>query len=166
MKKRTPHAAPAMGRMALAMALLLGGCASPYVKVNRSELSQGIRPAALAHEIVYARTRQGIYNDKIIELGEAERKLSNGLLGLGSLIIGMGVAKVHPSAITGTALVAGSAYTIGTFNTDKRIAQYYFDGMLAMDCAIKVVVPLTLTESMEKSLPELTGSVKTSMPSK
>ena len=163
MKKKTPLAAPAMGRMALGIALLVGGCASPYVKVNRHEQVQGIHPAELAAEIGYARKRQDIYNDKIIELGEAERTLSNSLLGLGSLIVGMGVAKVHPSAITGTALVTGSVYTIGTFNTDKRIAQYYFEGLQVMDCAINAVVPLTLTASMEKDLPGLTGSVMTAI---
>src|SRR5216117_1092644 len=88
-------AAPIARRIALAAALTLGGCASPYVTLDKATQADDARPRALAEAIGDARATQGKYRAKVIELGEIERTLSNSLLGLGTLIVGLGVAKVH-----------------------------------------------------------------------
>ena len=155
---------------ACAAVLLLGGCASPYVQLEHRDKIDDVRPAALAEAIADARAVEARYRDKVIELGEAERSLSNGLLGIGTAVVGMGVAKVHPSTITGTALLGGSVYTIGTFNTDKRRAQAYVAGMKALDCAVATVTPLVLDdrqiaqlktdrEAVSQSVGEVSGAI-------
>lgn len=137
---------------ALVSAGLLGGCASPYVTLSPRAEAEGTRPAVLGDAISQAQSVQAQYRAKVIELGEGERLFSNSLLGLGTLILGMGVAKTHSSAITGTTLVAGSVYTFGTFNTDKRRAMIYVTGMKALECAANTVTPLVLAEGQEQRL--------------
>lgn len=133
---------------------LLTGCASPYVATDRSVVAQQLKPQMLGDAIRQARARSLDYRDKVVELGESERLLSNGLLTLGAAIVGASVAKVHSSAITGAALLAGSAYTIGTFNTDKRRGAIYLAGIKAIDCSITAVVPLALSDEAQKDLDE------------
>jgi hypothetical protein len=139
---------------AIASVFALGGCASPYVLLEKPSEVDDARPKALADAIAGARGVQNKYREKVIELGDSERALSNSLLGLGTLIIGLGVAKVHSSAITGAVLGTGAVYTIGTANTDKHRAQTYIAGMKALDCAVDAVTPLILSEPQEKRLVE------------
>ena len=124
---------------------LLTGCASPYVAMDRSITTRQLHPEALGEAIMQARSRSLDYRDKVVELGESERLLSNGLLTLGAVVLGASVANVHSSAIAGATLIAGSAYTIGTFNTDKRRGAIYLAGIKAIDCSIAAVVPLAMT---------------------
>lgn len=131
---------------------LLTACASPYVATDRSALAQQLKPQILGEAIMRARARSLEYHDKVVELGDSERLLSNGLLTLGALIVGATVAKVHSSAITGAGLIAGSAYTIGTFNTDKRRGAIYLAGIKAIDCSIAAVVPLALSDEAATEL--------------
>ncbi len=128
-----------------AIVTLLTGCASPYVVSDRSLGGQQLKPQVLGEAIAQARSRSLDYRDKVVELGESERLLSNGLLTLGAVILGASVAKVHSSAITGAGLIAGSAYTVGTFNTDKRRGAIYLAGIKAIDCSIAAVVPLAMS---------------------
>jgi len=145
---------PRSSILALAItALLLNACVSPYVALdNQPPSNQGVKPQALAEAIGAARAVEGKYRDKVVELGEGERALSNSLLSLGALIVGLGVAKVHPSTINGAVLGAGAVYTIGNFNTDKHRAQVYIAGMKALDCAVDAVTPLALGDGQAERL--------------
>jgi len=134
------------------IAMLLTGCASPYVATDRSIARQQLKPEVLGEAIAHARSRSLVYRDKVVELGESERLLSNGLLTFGAVILGASVAKVHSSALTGAGLLAGSAYTIGTFNTDKRRGAIYLAGIKAIDCSIAAVMPLALSGSAATEL--------------
>lgn len=133
---------------------LLTGCASPYVATDRSAVAQQLKPQLLGDAIRHARARSLEYRDKVVELGESERLLSNGLLTLGAAIVGASVANVHSSAIKGGALLAGSAYTIGTFNTDKRRGAIYMAGIKAIDCSVAAVIPLALSDEAQQELDE------------
>lgn len=150
--RRSPHPPARLAGCALAAALLLAGCASPYVRLSPDSDALAVQPQVLADAIGAARAKQREYHDQVINLGESERALSNSLLGLGTLIVGLGVAKVHPSAIAGAVLGTGAVYTFGTFNTDKRRAQVYVAGMKALDCAVDAVTPLVLSPTQEARL--------------
>lgn len=152
LEQSSAYAVRLVRHTAIASVFALGGCASPYVVLDKPADVDDARPKALADAIAGARGVQNKYREKVIELGESERGLSNSLLGLGTLIVGLGVAKVHSSAIAGAVLGAGAVYTIGTANTDKRRAQTYIAGMRALDCAVDAVTPLILSESQENRL--------------
>ena len=66
------------------IAMLLTGCASPYVATDRSIARQQLKPEGLGEAIAHARSRSLVYRDKVVELGESERLLSNGLLTFGA----------------------------------------------------------------------------------
>jgi hypothetical protein len=140
------------GASVLVVAVLLASCASPYVNLPARPETDDTHPAVLGGAIANARAVENQYRAKVIELGESERSVSNSLIGIGTLIAGMGLAKTHSSAVAGTALVAGSVYTFGTFNTDKRRAQVYIAGMKALECAIGAVTPLVLSLAQEQQL--------------
>lgn len=149
---RYDHKLPKVLVSALVSAGMLGGCASPYVTLEPRADVDDTRPKALVNAIDQARSVQAVYRAKVVELGDGERSFSNGLIGLSTLILGMGVAKTHSSAITGTALLSGSVFTFGTFNTDKRRAMVYVAGMKALECAAGAVSPLVLSTEQEQQL--------------
>lgn len=150
--------------LATAAAVGLSGCASPYVTLEKRTQPDDAKPMVLASAISDARNVQSQYRAKVLELGEAERALSNSLLGLGTLVVGLAVANVHSSAVNGVVLGTGAIYTIGTFNTDKRRARVYIAGMKAIDCAVDAVTPLILNEDLMSrlgtSLTALDGEIK------
>ena len=84
---RPATACPARLRgSALAAAVLLSGCASPYVRLSPGSDTLDVQPQVLADAIGTARAKQREYHDQVINLGESERALSNSLLGLGTLV--------------------------------------------------------------------------------
>lgn len=161
----TRHRPPrqAITTLAIAAAVVLSGCASPYVALEKRPELDASRPVTLPTAISDARNVQTQYRAKVVELGEAERALSNSLLGLGTLIVGLGVAEVHSSAIRGAVLGTGAVYTIGTANTDKRRAQIYIAGMKALDCAVDAVTPLVINDELKKQLNTEMAAVSTAV---
>ena len=123
---------------------MLTGCANPYVKLGALDTSKAYTATTLPAAFDYTRSAHRQYRDKVIELGDAERNLSNGLITLGAVILALAVSKTHSSVITGATIAGGTAYTLGTFNTDKRRAMIYIAGMKAFECAMDVVTPLNL----------------------
>ncbi|WP_395060027.1 hypothetical protein [Polaromonas sp.] len=143
------HTRPVTRAVALlAAVLLLSACAgTPYVRIDSTDSTVPTEPPTLPASIRHAEGVQRIYRDKLIELGDAERHLSNGLIGLGALALGLGISGSHSSAIRGVALIAGTAYTLGTFNTDKRRAAVYGAGIEALNCASGAVTPLDFNKA-------------------
>ncbi|OYV02366.1 MAG: hypothetical protein CFE45_00650 [Burkholderiales bacterium PBB5] len=131
---------------------LLGGCASPYVATDRTVLERHLKPKVLGDAIKQADAQTLVYREKVVELGESERLLSNSLLTLGAAVVAASVAKLHSSAIQGGGLLAGTVFTIGSFNTDKRRGAIYVAGMKALECSIAAVVPLALSDETQTDL--------------
>lgn len=142
---------------ALAAALVVTGCASPYVPLTpRPEVQRQaaavVQPPALGISIDEAHDFQALYRAKVIELGEADRALANGLLTLGTLIVGLAASNSHRSAIEGTGIVAGAVYTGARMNSDERRARIYVAGIKAMQCAVAAVTPLALDAGLASAL--------------
>ena len=126
-------------------ALVLSGCVTaPYVRINAIQPLPQSGPPTLPAAIQHAEAVQDLYRDKLIELGEAERRLSTGLIALGGVMLGLGVGRAHHSAIEGVAIAGGTTYTAGVFTTDKRRAAVYGAGLEAVNCAVAAVSPLNL----------------------
>lgn len=127
-------------------ALALAACASPYSPPLALDEPKeaAIQPPELAHAIAVARQKHAAYRAKVVELGESEAAFSNGMLGLGTAILGLVTADAHVSAIRGATLGAGAIYTTGRFNTDRQRGAVHLDGMAALECAMASVQPLSL----------------------
>jgi hypothetical protein len=147
-------ARPSSRATALAIAMALSACASPYAPpVTLAEpAGASIRPPELAHAFALAQQKHSSYRAKVIELGESERNFSNGVLGLGTVILGLVTADVHVSALKGAALGTGAVYTTGVVNTDRRRGQIYLEGMATLECAVAATHPLALNSASEKGL--------------
>jgi hypothetical protein len=145
-----------------AMSIVLVGCANPYVRVIAPDTSKSYPPASLAYALEYSRTYHDAYRDKVIELGDAERTLSNGLITLGGVLVGLAASKAHSSATGGVAILGGLGYTLGVFNTDKRRSLIYVAGMKALECANDAVTPLNLGAQALSDLQSQMSDVKES----
>lgn len=121
--------------------LALGGCASPFVKVEKP---QALRADAvtLQEATEMSLAKQQAYKEKIQELAKARRAYAYGLYGLGTALIGMGAAKVHSSAITGTAIGGGAMYGLSLMDTNALHAKIYEEGLRQLSCANAAVAPL------------------------
>ncbi|WP_338846657.1 hypothetical protein V8J88_23230 [Massilia sp. W12] len=78
--------------------------------------------------------------------------MRNGLIVAGAAILGMSYGKAHKDAITGASLLSGTAYTLGTYEFDKRRWDIYNKGIEAVNCAKTAVLPLNLTMEDVKDL--------------
>lgn len=132
--------------------LLLAACASPYVRAPLPPAPANGGPPSVDAAVAYAYQVQGLYRDKLAELGEEERRLSNGLIGLGGLVLGMGALGAHSSVIKGTAIAGGTVLTAGEFSTDKNRAAVYGAGIEAINCAVAMASPLQLASDRRESL--------------
>ena len=138
--------------LALASALALGGCASPYVTSSDLVYGKPVQSVSLPEARAMLASYHAAYRAKILVAGQEERVLSNGLITLGGLVLGLAAAKVHPSTIAGAAITGGLGYSLGTANIDKRRAQIYWVGMKALECADDAVAPLVLSEGTAKTI--------------
>jgi hypothetical protein len=139
----------------------LSGCATPYVQPIAPARDKAYATANLAYGLEYSRTYHDAYRGKVIEFGDSERALSNGVITLGAVLILLAGSKAHSSAIGVTTLFTGWLYTIGVFNTDKRRALIYVAGMKALECANDAVAPVNFSaESVQDLEAQLNAMVR------
>lgn len=155
------HRGAAATCIALACALALAGCASPYVTNSPPSTTVQYAPATLSYALAYSRSQHDLYRAKVVELGDSERILSNGLITLGGALVWLAAAGGHPHAVRNLTVGGGTAYTLGVFNNDKRRAVIYVAGMRALECANDVVAPLNLPDPVVGNLTQQRTSLDT-----
>lgn len=138
--------------ISVAVSMVLSGCANPYVRVIPPDVAKAYSAVSLSYALEYSRTVHDAYRDKVIEFGDAERNLSNALITLGGVMVGLAAAKAHSSALGGATILGGTAYSLGVFNTDKRRGLVYIAGMKALECANDAVVPLNFGDETVREL--------------
>ncbi len=143
----------------LCMAALLAGCASPYVTRPAAGPGDKDQAVSLSAALAYSRETRELYRAKIIELGESERALSNTLVSLGGALIAAGAFGAHRDTLVGGALIGGTAYSLGTFNTDKRRAMIYVAGMKALTCSDHAVTALNFDNTVAARMKENVASI-------
>lgn len=130
--------------IATAWVVALSGCSTAPVKyfsdAEQAKAARTSLPAAVA----YLEAARGQYQLAVETQMRDERYLANGLIGAGALALGLALGNVSTGAITGTALVAGSAYTWGNVNLSRQTVQAYLAGIDALNCAEKAVAPLVV----------------------
>ncbi len=127
----------------------IGGCASPFVAVDSV-------PVPIARLSV---SRQNAYKAKIQELAQVRRGYAYGVYGIGAALIGMGAAKVHSSALAGTAIGGAALYGLGLMDTNSLHAKIYEEGIKQLGCANTAVAPMHATAITD--LRDLVGDLKT-----
>ena len=133
-------------RFSLLATLLVVGCAGNPVVTWRPaavDLPKGRMAMATAKAVAL---RTGL-ETKVGEQVKAQVLLNNSLLGLGLLTTGLALGNVHRDAFTGTAYIAGGAYLFGTQNLSKPRLVVYQSGITAVNCALRAVSPLDISEA-------------------
>ncbi len=139
----------------LATVTLLGGCAiNPYIANTRPEAPTGtVRPVErLELAYAYANRTQDAYQAKMSEEFERQRLLSGGLITLGAAALGLAAFDVHRDVLVGAALVGGTGYALGTWNSNQGRLGIYLEGMKATACAKAAVAPLRLDDGQLRTL--------------
>lgn len=144
--------------LSIGLAVALAGCASPYVRVPLAPTAEANGPPSLDDAVRYAHGVQAQYRDKLVELGQEERTLSTGLLGLAGAVLGMGVLGAHSSVIKGASVAGGTVFTAGEFATDKNRAAVYGAGMEAINCAVGMVSPIQFSTGIRQELKAQLGA--------
>ena len=128
---------------ALAVTLTLSACAShPFVSWD-----EPVRPAndpiPLTSAITYADSARQKYEQALIAEVKRRMDLSNGLIVLGAVTIGLVAGDARRGWVLGSAMAGGTAYTLGTWNSSDPREQIYLEGAKAMICAKDAMLPLS-----------------------
>lgn len=133
-----------------AVVIAFGGCATPV------RYYQGMRPAIATSDMPqaldYLEGLRAQYQSTVEKQLGYERDLTNALVGAGAVALGLALGHVNTNAITGVALGAGTAYTLGNINLARQPVMIYLAGIDALNCAEKAVLPLYIGDADLKRL--------------
>jgi len=132
--------------MTAVVALSLAGCASPIVRWERPT-KPDVPDYTLSYGITYANKARDAYQAAIDRNVTETNNLSSGLIGLGALIAGAAVYGAHRDTILGGALLGGTAYALGQWNTSRPRVLIYQAGVEGINCAVRAVTPLYISDS-------------------
>ena len=125
-------------------AVALSGCSTPYAL-----RWEGGAPAAGASMPTAMTELHGLRKEYRTAIGahlNDERTLSNVLVGAGALVLTLALGSAHRDAIAGTALAAGTVYTLGSSNLQRPRLLVYQAGVEALNCVERAAAPLVTSE--------------------
>jgi len=149
---------------ALAFAGLAGCAYSPYVNWETQRLEDD-KPVSLQVAINHAYMAKGRYEQALDAETRRQTSLSNGLIVLGAATMGLAVSSgIHRADVARLALIGGTAYTLGTWNSSRPREEIYLEAAVAMTCAVDAVQPFNMDASekqaFDRSLSELDTRIK------
>lgn len=145
--------------LVIAVAVSLGGCASsPFVDLPRVKTAAAKEAQAkegpiitLNAALLQADDTYEAFRKKLVEDAGQRDNLNRGLIGLVAAAIGFSVFDAHSDALKATALVGGTAYTLGNWNYRDRNS-IYLEGMKGITCAKAAITPLTSAVDQKSNL--------------
>ena len=148
----------------LLIASLCTGCATrPMIPPPKVSSTAGQQRPLMAAAYSKADSLRTAFYDKGTELVNAQIDLNNGLLGLGIAALGLAVGKVHKDSFTAVAFGAAGAYSFGQLGISKPRQVVYFQGLSAVNCALKAVSPLDISPdslaALQRHRPMLDGAI-------
>jgi hypothetical protein len=128
----------------VAGAVALTGCSTPYaLRWDGGAPAAGASmPTAMAE--LHALRKE--YRTAISAHLNDERTLSNVLVGAGALVLALALGSAHSDAIAGTALAAGTVYTLGSSNLPRPRLLVYQAGVEALNCVERAAAPLVTSD--------------------
>ena len=133
--------------VALVACNLIAGCAiNPYIANTRPDTTahRGSPIDRLDIAYDYANRTQDAYAQKLSDEYDRQQLLSGGIIAIGAATLGLAAFNAHRDAIKAAALLGGTTYALGTWNTNQGRLGIYLEGMKATTCAKAAVAPLHL----------------------
>lgn len=154
--------------LTLASLATLAACGSnPILPLEAAGFSSGVKGAA-AQDLPGARaladTLRASYRDEIARQVAAAQFTNNGLLVLGSAVLGLAASNAHRDAILGVSLIGGTGYALANLNQDKRRLLILSNGIQALDCATGAVVPLDLGTERDRQIRDQLRQLRAGLP--
>ena len=127
------------------LALGLTGCAglTPLVDLTALKAPTG-DDVSLAKAKDHARDVRDAYRRELLNHTRWRGAASNGLLGIGALALGGGLAKSHSSVFNGLAWAGATTYGASQLNLRPENEAIYVAGVQTLDCALAAVSPLDI----------------------
>ncbi|MDF0650270.1 MAG: hypothetical protein P0121_02230 [Nitrospira sp.] len=100
----------------------------------------------------YARGAIGDYQDGLRQHAYLRTGMNLLLIPLAAAAVGMGVAGSNATSIAALSLSGGAVYGIGNVLSSRPREKLYAQGIKAINCAVKVMLPLNLPDSIYERL--------------
>lgn len=128
------------------MALFAGCASNPYIDAKRPVLGgDATASVKIRAAMDYADRVYDAYAEMPSKEFVRQQNLSAGVLLAGAATLGMAAGKAHRDAIVGTALLGGTAYEIGNWNSSTTRSAIFIAGRKSLSCARAAVAPLDLS---------------------
>lgn len=141
----TKHRTARVIGLAVAAAFLHGCAVNPLVRWDPPPASPGAPAMTLDPGKAYAARARAAYQQKIYQQVGLSTDLSSGMITLGAIVAALAAGKAHRDAILGATLIGGTAFTLGTWNLDKRRLLVYQGAVAGFNCAERAVSPLNMS---------------------
>jgi hypothetical protein len=125
----------------------LCGCAVNPIARWEPPKSSDVPSYTLDYAKTYAQYARRAYQQTIDQQTRMTSDLSSGLIGLGAVIAGLALSNAHRDAIVGGALIGGTAYALGNWNFSKQRLLVYQAGVESINCALRAVAPLDMSDA-------------------
>nr|WP_315230568.1 hypothetical protein [uncultured Albidiferax sp.] len=137
----------------LAVAVALGGCAThPIVQWQVPTPVEKPPERTLDYANSVADAARTAYQKAIVGQLEESTNLSNTLVVGGALATALAMGGVHRDAITGVAMVGGTAYALGNLGLSRPRLLVYQAGVEAINCAKRAVSPFNVEVTEQDAL--------------
>ncbi len=130
------------------LASSLFGCTTfPYVEDPRPEYTRACtmcesREVELQRAMAYVDYTYDGYRRKLLEDAKQSQELSQGLIALGTVTLGLAAFEANIDTFKAAGLLGGGAYHLGTANENVGRRAQYIAGMRAMVCIKDIVSPM------------------------
>ena len=125
-------------------AIALSGCATPYAL--RWDGGAPAAGASMPTAMAELHALRMAYRTAISTHLNDERTLSDVLVGAGALVLALALGTAHRDAIAGTALAAGTVYTLGSSNLQRPRLLVYQAGVEALNCVERAAAPMVTSD--------------------
>lgn len=144
---------------ALAAALGVSGCATPYVvKLPESKIAPSAR--SIEQALGYLNDTRKVYRDAIAAQVNDEQTASNAFIGAGALVTALALGKVHRDGVLGVATIAGTGYALTNNNLPRARLQIHVESLKALNCAERAALPLAISDAEKKGLSTAVDELK------
>lgn len=145
---------------ALAAALGVSGCATPYVvKLPEPKVAPSAR--SIEQALGYLNDTRKVYRNAVEAQVNDEQVASNALVGAGALIAALALGQVHRDGVLGVATIAGTGYALTNNNLPRARLQVHVEALKALNCAERAALPLAISDTentgLSKAVEELKG---------
>lgn len=128
----------------LVLVLGLQACSNLPVKFASDREKAHLARADMGLAVQYLDGVRSSYRTAVEEQMASERHATNALLGGGALMLALAMGGAHRDAIAGSALLAGTGYTLANVNLPRQHVLVRLAGVDALTCAERAVAPLEI----------------------